>query len=326
MFHAMYAIYGISMSTRSLHVPPPKAVFFGTSSRLHPLCMFIITLLSHNINSRHRFLVLLMTYTVLGTLYNRFVLQLRGFDQIPQFSIESMKYHACEAVDWIKDMVAGLDVGSRGNNQGGDYSRAPADLRTPNPFSHQSQVSGFGGPEDIEEGAALAGGLKGTAGNTGGFIRPGSASNRSAVFSRMPATNPVSHQTQVIADQNVNGQSLSFSDATLSPKAPLAAQQLRSPPANARRVGSDIPSAPEERDFMLGNDDDDAEELGDMTSFIRPSATSLPQHSQLNPAGPQEAPPLPSTVATSSSSPASEPNAAAAARGRDLGNGDVIRL
>ncbi len=34
-----------------------------------------------------------MAYTVLGVLYNRFVLQLRGFDQIPQFSVESMNYH-----------------------------------------------------------------------------------------------------------------------------------------------------------------------------------------------------------------------------------------
>lgn len=40
-----------------------------------------------------------MTYTALGTLYNRYVLQLRGFDQIPQFSVESMKYHAREATD-----------------------------------------------------------------------------------------------------------------------------------------------------------------------------------------------------------------------------------
>lgn len=267
-----------------------------------------------------------MTYTVLGTLYNRFVLQLRGFDQIPQFSIESMKYHAREAADWIKDMTASLDIGGRGNNQGGGHPRAPADLRTPNPFSHQSQVSGFGGPEDIEEGASLAGGLKSPAGNFGGFIRPGSATTRASAFSRMPATNPVSHQTQVIAGQNGHSQSLSFSDAALSPRSPPAAQQLRSPPVNARRIGSDVSATLEERDFMLGDDDGDAEELGDVATFIRPTAASPPQHPQSNPIDSQGAPPLPSAGLISPSPTAPEPNPAAAARGRDLGDGEVIRL
>ncbi|KXN84971.1 hypothetical protein AN958_11816 [Leucoagaricus sp. SymC.cos] len=58
-------------------------------------------------------LILLMTYTVLGTLYNRYVLQLRGYDQIPQFSVESMRYHAREAVDWIQDIMAAYNIGGR---------------------------------------------------------------------------------------------------------------------------------------------------------------------------------------------------------------------
>src|SRR5271154_2003082 len=100
------------------------------------------------------FLVLLMTYAVLGTLYNRYVLQLRGVDQIPQFSIESMRYHGSEALDWIKDIITGLDIGGR-RSGGTPYGGLPSSglpsgglpsggLRTPNPVSHHSQTSGSG--------------------------------------------------------------------------------------------------------------------------------------------------------------------------------------
>ncbi|KAJ3544610.1 hypothetical protein NMY22_g2724 [Coprinellus aureogranulatus] len=75
------------------------------------------------------FLSLLAAYTVLGTLYNRYVLQLRGFDQIPQFSLESMKYHTSEAIDWLKDIAATLDI--PGNHP---YERA---RNPPNPQSRR---------------------------------------------------------------------------------------------------------------------------------------------------------------------------------------------
>jgi hypothetical protein len=49
----------------------------------------------------------LMLYIVLGTLYNRYVLQLRGFDQLPQFSAESARYHAVQAMDWVRSGYEG---------------------------------------------------------------------------------------------------------------------------------------------------------------------------------------------------------------------------
>ncbi|KAF8971884.1 mannose-6-phosphate receptor binding domain-containing protein [Flammula alnicola] len=256
------------------------------------------------------FLVVLMTYTVLGTLYNRYVLQLRGFDQIPQFSIESMKYHGQEAWDWIKDMAAALDIGGTGGRAGGYSGLSSSGPRTPNPVSHQSQVSGFGHADDVEEGGDLARGVG------GGFIRPQLSKNRSATFQRVE-TNPISHQTQVNA-----AQSLSFS-ASASPSPPPGLGQ--SPPQQnrqipqTRRLGPDARgSTAEERDFMLGDDDEDAEELVD----VKAPPPALEQRSS-NPSSPQ------GSSSGSISAPAAnsaEPNPAAAARGRDLGGGDVIRL
>ncbi|KDR85913.1 hypothetical protein GALMADRAFT_150280 [Galerina marginata CBS 339.88] len=241
------------------------------------------------------FLVLLLTYTVLGTLYNRFVLQLRGFDQIPQFSIESMKYHGREAVDWIKDMIAALDIGGSRRAGGHSYGSQPSSgIRTTNPVSHQSQVSGFGNAEGLEEGGPLGG---------GGFVRPPASRNptRPSPFQRAE-TNPISHQTQV------NAQSLSFSQSPRSSQSPPQQPQQRVPLARTLGPGS----TQEERDFMLADDDDDdAQELGDFSA--PPPLPSSP------------APNMTRTPSTNNSvSP--EPNAAAVARGRDLGGGDATLL
>ncbi|KAG6848367.1 hypothetical protein H0H93_000822 [Arthromyces matolae] len=113
-----------------------------------------------------------LLYLVAGTLYNRFVLRLSGWDQIPKFSIESMKYHASEAIDWVKDLtgighgryhypIPGHD-GEREQEEGllgGGGRSANSNLNTPfsggstafprsaqgtgrlNPVSHHAQVS-----------------------------------------------------------------------------------------------------------------------------------------------------------------------------------------
>lgn len=254
-----------------------------------------------------------MTYTVLGTLYNRFVLQLRGFDQIPQFSIESMKYHGREAWDWVRDMTAALDVGgSAGRGGGQGYNGIPSGgLHMPNPVSHHSQAAGFARNDDPEENAPLNN--SGLGGGGADFIRPQPNRNRSAAFQRMEI-NPVSHQSQVAA----RAQSLSFSPSSASspPSAPAQSppQQNRNTP-QTRRFGSDARnSTPEEHDFMLGDDDEDAQELGEVKAppSLAERSSNTSSSSQGSAAGPAATNP--------------EPNPAAAARGRDLGGGNAIRL
>lgn len=114
-------------------------------------------------------LVFLMLYLTLGTLHNRYVLRLRGFDQIPQFNIESMRYHLKEGIDLFKDWMAGMYEGGQGAgwtrpSQGGGFGG-----RT-NPVSHQSGVDAG----DFDR----------------GFVRP----PRNGTAGR---TNPISHQSQV---------------------------------------------------------------------------------------------------------------------------------
>jgi hypothetical protein len=238
------------------------------------------------------FLALLLTYAVLGTLYNRYVLQLRGVDQIPQFSIESMRYHGGEALDWIKDIIAGLDIGghrSGGTPYGGlPSSRLPSGgSQTPNPVSHHSQNSGSGPADDLEENDLDKSG-------GGGFIRPQPNKSKASPFQRVEI-NPVSHQSQAIA------QSLSF--ATVSP--PLSQSQHHTPdlPPQGRQSTTDKQgSTKEEQDFMLGN----AEELVDVSTPV-PHTT------------PRVSPPSETSNGDTTTSSA---DMAAAARGRDLSGGE----
>ncbi|KAK7453301.1 hypothetical protein VKT23_011976 [Stygiomarasmius scandens] len=120
------------------------------------------------------FLILLALYTTLGTLYNRYVLHLRGFDQVPQFSLEGIRYHTLEVWDFARDFIreegvsgvlekikegvlglvgflAGLVSRSGGGAYSGGYSRVPA------------------GPDGL--GARTEAGLGGGSG-PGGFRRP----------------------------------------------------------------------------------------------------------------------------------------------------------
>ncbi|KAF9447842.1 mannose 6-phosphate receptor domain-containing protein [Macrolepiota fuliginosa MF-IS2] len=187
-------------------------------------------------------LILLMTYTVLGTLYNRYVLQLRGFDQIPQFSIESMKYHAREAMDWIKDIMATYNVRPRG---GLPYTSRGSSAT--NPVSHHTQAS-----EDLN------------INTNNNFVRPQPTFTRPA--SQANNTNPISHhtQTQVETPQNI---------PSASPPPPPPKQSL--PQFAPRRVdlGSRGPTK-EEREFLLGDEDDEDDEEGEELQVRPTPATS----------------------------------------------------
>ena len=225
-----------------------------------------------------------MTYAVLGTLYNRYVLQLRGVDQIPQFSIESMRYHGSEAWDWVKDLFSGLNIGGHRSGDtvyGGRPSRLPpGGPRTPNPVSHHSQNSGTGpsGPhDDLEVNGSL------NKSNNGGFIRPQQSKSRASPFQRLEV-NPVSHQSQV------------FAESLSSPAAPPPPSQPQH-----RQLSTNSHGSPEEGE--------DAEELVDVSMLVPHTPTLRPSESSSN-----------------ADITASSADVAAAARGRDLGGGDHIRL
>ena len=188
-----------------------------------------------------------MAYTIFGTLYNRYVLQLRGLDQIPQFSFESMKYHAREAVDWFKDIMTIMYENSqrRRDDGGGLPFRRPGDSpNAPNPFSHFTQSN---------------------AGNE--FVRP--QANRTESIRRHDI-NPVSHQNQV---QN-ESQSIATSSQQQASSVPTPQ------PKDKHKPDNDIlrDSAPQEKQgFMLDDDDEAGEEMDAMNSTssqsIAPSAT-----------------------------------------------------
>lgn len=228
--------------------------------------------------------MILMTYTVLGTLYNRYVLQLRGFEQLPQFSAESMRYHTNEAIDWLKDISAGLGAGHSRN--GGRPFGATGSGEPTNPVSHHTQTT-YG---DEELG--------------GGFLRQpqGRPSHP-----RMD-TNPVSHHSQVHAEQQA--QSLS-----MPPPIPhqAASPSPPQPPAKDHQTNRvDSQSAGphgEGKEFMLG--DDEGEETEEKSAG----------HSRQELSADLTAPR--GLIASPKVSPSSD---ATALRGRDLGEGNVIRL
>jgi hypothetical protein len=79
-----------------------------------------------------------MLYLVCGTLYNRFILKLSGFDQIPQFSMISLKYHVSASLENLKDILEGFCQGSGGMGRRIAGWRAGANQnRNMNPLSHQ---------------------------------------------------------------------------------------------------------------------------------------------------------------------------------------------
>ncbi|KAG6873074.1 hypothetical protein C0995_003382 [Termitomyces sp. Mi166 len=239
---------------------------------------------------------LALLYLVAGTLYNRYVLRLQGSDQIPRFSLESMRYHASEAVDWFKDLTG---IGSSRYN----YRMPEEGLRTPfpgentlphsaqgtgglNPVSHHTQVSN-------PESAGASPGSRGDA-----FVRPYTSRTTSA-SGKKPDINPVSHQAQSSATGSAAPPPLPpKSDLAKPPPQPQPQEQARSPPPRATVSPISPEPAPAKKEkhrlqpFDLGDDDDDEVNLGSATSAVVP----------------------PRQVS------------AAEERGRDLGDGGVIRL
>ncbi|TFL06415.1 hypothetical protein BDV98DRAFT_559373 [Pterulicium gracile] len=197
----------------------------------------------------------LALYLVVGTLHNRFVLGLAGYDQIPQFSLSSMRYHATEAYQWLRDYASGYQrpafAGASAYQAApnADEEAAAGGFRRPsqqgnvhsaiNPFSHQSQVSG---------------GDLGSGGSQGGFTRASTAGKARAPNS--VGTNPVSHQSQVIAEANAAARHQSSSPPSASSPQGLTGQRLQS-----RRLGEEkAPATKEEKEFMLGEDDDEEDD------------------------------------------------------------------
>lgn len=236
-------------------------------------------------------------YLVFGTLYNRYVLRLRGVEQIPQFSIASMKYHAHEALDWMKDLAMGMHEGSRsiGTNsrlfqRSGMRSDSELGLggrrRTnTNPVSHQTQ----------SQTQSAEGGTRAESG--GGFVRPPRSGIGLGTTAKRGEINPVSHQAQSNASQKEHTPPQSVTDEE---------PRLKSTEREIAR------STKEERVFMLGDEDEGGEDVGVTPSKSVPAPAS------------QRADPV---VAIPSQGGDAVQNAAAAAmRGRDLGGGDVTRL
>ena len=234
-------------------------------------------------------LSLVILYLVFGTLYNRFVLRLRGIDQIPQFSIASMKYHAHEALDWMKDIAVGMHEGGRsmgansgffprsssssqpGFGNGGGFSRSDI-----NPVSHQTQNQVHG-----------AGGISGSR-NEPGFVRP--KIQKATGNSQRSEINPISHQALTRME---HGESLS--------PPPPAKGKPRPKPLEVETAGS----TKDEREYMLGQDEgeeDDEVGVAPASHQVNPVASTMPLSKDM------------------------EGSSAVAMRGRDLGGGDATRL
>jgi hypothetical protein len=226
-------------------------------------------------------------------------MHLRGIDQIPQFSIASMKYHAHESLDWLKDIVVGMHEGGRsiGANSGFFYrSGSGVDSESglgggrgfsrtgTNPVSHQSQNQTHGGT---------------ASGNGGGFVRPKPRTGSELGNSKHGDINPISHQAQSRAD---NGESSSL---------PTHPAKKDSPRPNSIQVDT-ADSTKEEREFMLGDDEgDEGDDVG--VALSKPIPTPAPQ--RLDP-----------VVSSASVAPDAESGDASEMRGRDLGGGDAMRL
>lgn len=190
-----------------------------------------------------------MTYTILGTLYNRFVLDLRGYDQIPQFSFESMKYHGKEAFEWTKDMagIIAVDFCSRISTTNGHMSSSN-NPRTPNPVSHQAQVFSANVNDDIEQG-------KQQQQQQEPIVRP-QKSKPALTSLQTSRINPVSHQSQ-------SSQSLSFA---ASPPQPTP----KKVDVAAPKVDLLDSTNEEEDEFVLGGDAEDVRD--DEITAAAPSA------------------------------------------------------
>jgi hypothetical protein len=90
-----------------------------------------------------------MLYAVSGTLYNRFALHRRGFDQLPRFSYEAFKEHASVLGEWCRTWVV----------EKADFYGTAQGL---NPNSHQWSGGGSGSRGGFGIGSGMwAGGRRG---------------------------------------------------------------------------------------------------------------------------------------------------------------------
>jgi hypothetical protein len=77
------------------------------------------------------------------------VLKLNGFDQIPQFSSTSLKYHLHASYEYLREFLENFQWGSRSDGLGIRNRRTRGSSRNPNPLSHQ-WLEGNGGSGDDE--------------------------------------------------------------------------------------------------------------------------------------------------------------------------------
>jgi hypothetical protein len=290
----------LMVPTSRLPVQPTNQVVHGVYLASSPPCMFITPISFHapSLNSnQHSTLSISILYVVFGVLYNRYVLRLRGFDQIPQFSIASMKYHAHEVLDWLKDVATGMHEGGRtiGAHSGFFSSSSSASelglgggsgFSHPNvnPVSHQNQ--------NQNQNHGREGGTRN--GSSSGFVRPQSGTGLGPENGRRGEINPVSHQAQ----------SRMESRDSLASQPPRAKKENLPPRPLQLETGA---SSMEDREFMLG--DDEGDDVGDAPS--KPSTVDVTLQ-----------PPSLAGITTSGhvGSNSTVP------RGRDLGGGDVTRL
>ncbi|KAF8079323.1 mannose-6-phosphate receptor binding domain-containing protein [Lyophyllum atratum] len=240
---------------------------------------------------------LAVLYLVAGTIYNRFVLNLRGVDQIPKFSLESMRYHASEALDWIKDLVGG-------HGGGGGYGRMNTnDFGAPSAgggaFPSSAQSTGGINPVSHQAGTTPREGSEG-AGGGGGLVRPQHARTMSG-GARRTEINPVSHQALMSAQLGPAQPN--------APSQPPAAQPTRK--EKHRPKGFDLESSMQEQEFMLGGDEDE-DDVGDVGN-ARPAVVPPPA----------AAAPAPGAGAVGGAAASEDP---AVLRGRDMGAEGVTRL
>lgn len=178
-----------------------------------------------------------------------------------------MKYHTSEAIDWLKDIAATLDIPGSNNANSGLYGAPNA--RAPNPVSHQAQAGGFSLHDDE---ANI------------GFSRP----------SRQPETNPVSHQTQVLAEAQ-----RAHEPQSLSQSIPEALP-TSSPPPPKLMTGGRIPvklevrqASQAEREFMLGEEEEEEDDDDESDSEEDTPRDSSPPSGSQGPAQTQSPPTKP---------------------------------
>ncbi|KAJ7204993.1 hypothetical protein GGX14DRAFT_459094 [Mycena pura] len=253
------------------------------------------------------FVVLLVIYIVVGTLYNYFALNLTGTDALPRFSLSGMLYHCREAWDmagerWASGRGGGFNSSARGPvgfggggfqssddaERDGAHSNGGANpfIRTrkepqpqTNPASHQTQVMAPSPSNDTPAPAPTVSGLN-PASHQAQSMAPLASSLPAPSPARSPAPapavavtptglNPASHQAQLMA-----GMPVPHLSAPASRQNQNASTQYRDAPAAAQTP------TPTRRDtsqtFAVGDDDGDEDgeaEVAEVRGRMGPEGT-----------------------------------------------------